>query len=192
MTSTQLKAIFASYWRYIRQCPVVALEASSTLSGWGGELADILAVNKKHMVIETEIKVSLSDLKHDRKKLKHRRLLNDDGTWPTNYFYFAVPQDIANAARLICDDLYPYAGLLATASDEFNVQSYKDAKRLKGQKLSTPQILRIVYEQSGTVCRLANKVEELTRVRDNLEKQLKEYRDWERLMKEGKSNVERA
>lgn len=182
MTSTQLKAIFASYWRYVRQCPVVALEARCNLTSWGGEFADILAIDQKRMVIETEVKISLSDLKHDREKRKHYFFLNDSGTRPTNYFYFAVPKDIANAARLICDDFYPYAGLLATDSNEWEVHSYKDAKRLKGQKLSTPQILRIVYEQSGTVCRLANKVEELTRVRDNMEKELKEYRDYKRLM----------
>jgi hypothetical protein len=182
MTSAHLKAIFASYWRYVRQCPVVALEANSSLRSWGGELADILSIDTRRMVIETEIKVSLSDLKRDGEKLKHWHLLNDDSTRPTNYFYFAVPQEIANAARLICDDVFPYAGLLATNCNEWNVQIYKVAKRLKGCRLSSPQILRILYEQSGTVCRLANKVDELTRVRDNMEKQLKEYYDYKRLM----------
>ncbi len=48
------------------------------------------------------------------------------------------------------------------------------------------QVLRIIFNQSSTVCRLAKKVEEMARVRQNLEAQLKEYRDWKRLMERGR------
>jgi TATA-box binding protein (TBP) (component of TFIID and TFIIIB) len=53
---------------------------------------------------------------------------------------------------------------------------------LTGKRLAFPQVLRIIFNQSGTVCRLAKKVEELTRVQKNLEAQLEEYRDKERLV----------
>lgn len=32
ITSDQVKAIIASYWRYLRQCPVIALEVNANLS----------------------------------------------------------------------------------------------------------------------------------------------------------------
>jgi len=39
----------------------------------------------------------------------------------------------------------------------------------------------MTFGQSATVCRLANKVEELTRVLKRKEQELKEYRDLKRL-----------
>lgn len=184
MKSEQLKAIIASYWRYIMQCPVVALEVSSSLSSYSDdERADILAVNKKRLLIETEIKVSLGDLRRDHKKMKHRAFRNGGSRYIARYFYFAVPRDIANDVKLICDDLYPYAGILGfDGSNEYGVVSYRNPKPLAGKRLSLPQALRLTFGQSATVCRLANKVWELTRDLERKERQLKEYRDWERLV----------
>ena len=182
MTADQIKAVVASYWRYVRQCPVIALEVSSNLSSYSGdEIADVLAVDKNRFLIETEVKITLADLRRDAKKSKHRDF-RDNRLCVARYFYFAVPRDIANDAKLICDDLYPYAGVLGTNGlDEYGVEIYRNAKPLAGKKLTYPQVLRIIFNQSSTVCRLAKKVEELTRVRQNLEAQLKEYRDMERL-----------
>ena len=183
MNSEHLKAVIASYWRYVRQCPVIALEVSSNLSAYADEeRADVLAVNKNRFLIETEVKVTLADLRRDAKKLKHRDFREG---WPRSvarYFYFAVPMDIANEAMVICDNLYPYAGILGVnGTDEYGVQIYRNPKPLAGKRLAFPQVLRIIFNQSSTVCRLAKKVEELTRVQKNLEAQLKEYRDVERL-----------
>ena len=182
MNSEQLKATIASYWRYVMQCPVVALELSSRLSSYSSERADILAVSKNRCLIETEVKVSLGDLRKDRKKSKHRAFRNGGIRYPTRYFYFAVPKEIANAAKTICDDLYPYAGILSTdGSNELGVQLYRSAKPLAGKKLTFPQTLRMVFGQSATVCRLASKVDELNRVLKRKEQELKEYRDLKRL-----------
>ena len=184
MNSEQLKAVLASYWRYVRQCPVIALEVSHNLSAYADEeRADVLAVDKNRFLIETEIKVTLADLRRDAKKSKHRAFRDNLPTkCVARYFYFAVPRDIANKASLICTDLYPYAGVLGTNGlDEYGVVVYRQAKFLPGKRLTYPQVLRIVFNQSGTVCRLAKKVEELTRVQKNLEAQLKEYRDVKRL-----------
>lgn len=193
MNSEQLKAIIASYWRYVMQCPVVALEVSSSLSSYSDdEKADVMAVDKRRLLIETEVKVSLRDLRRDHKKIKHRAFSSDGryphsdfdegARYPVAYFYFAVPREIANDAKLICDDLYPYAGILGSdGSNEFGVQLYRKAKPLAGKKLTFPQALRMAFGQSATVCRLANKVSELTRVLERRDKELKEYRDLKKL-----------
>jgi len=180
--SNQIKAVIASYWRYVRQCPIVALEVNSNLSSFSGEeRADVLAMNDNHFLIETEIKVTLADLRRDARKKKRRKLI-ENRRGVTRYFYFAVPGDIANKAKLICDDLFPYAGVLSVnGTDAYEVQVYREAKQLAGTELDEEQKLRINYNQSSTVCRLAKKVDELTRVQRNLEAQLKVYRDRERL-----------
>ena len=180
--SHQIKAAIASYWRYVRQCPIVALEVNFNLSSFSGEeMADVLAVDDNHFLIETEIKVTLADLRRDARKKKHQKFLENRRD-VTRYFYFAVPRDIANEAKLICDNLFPYAGVLSVnGTDEYEVQVYRQAKQLAGTKLDEEQKLRINYNQSSTVCRLAKKVDELTRVQRNLEAQLKVYRDMERL-----------
>jgi len=182
MTSDQIKAVIASYWRYIRQCPVIALEINCNLHPWSGETADILTVDKNRFLIETEVKVTLSDLRRDAKKNKHKNFLVGHSMCVARYFYFAVPRDIANDVRLVCDDLFPYAGILATNGlDEYEVEIYRHPKPLASKRLTYSQALRLIFSQSGTVCRLAKKVEELLRVQKNLEKQLKEYRDMEML-----------
>jgi len=183
MSSEQLKAIIASYWRYVRQCPVIALEVSSNLSAYADEeRADVLAVDKKRFLIETEVKITLTDLRRDAKKSKHRAFRENLPGRVAHHFYFAVPRDIANEARLICDNLYPYAGVLGVdGTDEYGVQIYHNPKPLASKRLTFPQVLRIIFNQSGTVCRLAKKVEELGRVQKNLEEQLKEYRDLKKL-----------
>ena len=70
MTADEVKAVVLAYWRYTRQCPLVGVEGWCDLQNYG-ELADVLAVTKERMLIETEVKVTLSDLKSDIKKRKH-------------------------------------------------------------------------------------------------------------------------
>lgn len=183
MTSDQIKAVIASYWRYIRQCPVIALEVNSNLSSYSEEeMADVLAVDKNRFLIETEVKVTLADLKRDARKAKHRDFRDGRLRCVAHYFYFAVPMGMANEARLVCDDLFPYAGVLSTNGlDEYGVEIYRNPKPLAGKRLTYSQALRLVFNQSSTVCRLAKRVEELLRVQKNLKAQLKEYRDMERL-----------
>ena len=182
MNSDQIKAVIASYWRYVRQYPVVALETDPNLHAFAGELADVIAVSKDRYLVETEVKINLADLRRDVKKLKHKDYSGGRGNYIARYFYFAVPRDIANDAKVICEELYPYAGILGTNGlSEYDVVVYRNPKLLAGKRLTFPQVLRLVYSQSGTVCRLSRKVEELVRVQDNLQCQLKEYRDRERL-----------
>lgn len=140
---------------------------------------------KGRILIETEIKVSLADLRKDRKKSKHRAFRDNSPRCVTHYFYFAVPRDIANDVKLICDALFPYAGILGSdGGNELGVMVYRNPKPLSGKRLSFPQALRITFGQSATVCRLANKVSELTRLLEKREQRLKEYQDMERLQGE--------
>jgi len=135
----QIKAAVASYYRYERQCPVVAFETNSQLEGWAGELADVLVLDKNRQLIEIEVKLSISDLKRDVKKLKHQAFRNTVKSntmirrMPTHLFYFAVPQEIANKAKPICDEFFPYAGIMAVNGLYSNyVEVYRNPKVLNG------------------------------------------------------------
>ncbi len=53
MTSAKaIKAAVAAYWRYGRQCPLIALEASARLQAFNdGGQADVLAVNNDRLLV---------------------------------------------------------------------------------------------------------------------------------------------
>jgi len=160
MDSDTIKAAVASYWRYTKQCHLVALEASSWLKpfNYGGQ-ADILAVTKRRHLVETEVKVSLADMRRDKSKRKHTYYKQGSSYYPTQRFFFAVPKEIANAACLLCGQLFPYAGVLGSdGTDGWGVEIYRPARLLNGTRLTFPQILRMTREQSATVCRLSMKV----------------------------------
>lgn len=158
-----IKAAVASYWRYTRQCPLVALEANSMLEAFNdGGQADVLAVTKQRYLIEVEVKLSLSDFRRDRNKMKHRNFRDGLVKYPTRLFYFAVPRGVANKVSFLCDQLYPYAGVIGCdGGDEYDIHFYREPKALWGGKLQFKQILRMAREQSATVCRLAKELAQL-------------------------------
>ena len=162
MTANEVKAMVAGYYRYKKQCPVIAFEASDWARFRAGEPADVLAVTESRMLYEIEVKVSLSDLKGDKKKRKHYHFLNNTGYIPVYQFYYAVPEELVNKALAICEEYYPYAGLLSvkkfpfnSAAIDFGVHCERKAKHLNNVQLTMKQVLYLVIEQSGTVCRLA-------------------------------------
>lgn len=101
----------------------------------------MLVLNKDGLLIETEVKTAISDLRHDREKPKHyhfyldyfkdevyvpdvrgwryhRKWLADRTRWestkygyPISAFYFAVPECLQTEALNVLAELYPYAGL---------------------------------------------------------------------------------
>lgn len=157
ISADSIKASVAAYWRYIRQCPLVALEASCLLESfnYGGQ-ADILIVTEARYLIEVEVKLTMGDLRRDKNKLKHRSFRDNLVEYPTRFFYFAVPKKLANKTVLVCGQLYPYAGVIGSdGQGEAEVVIYREPKALWGGKLSFPQILRMAREQSATICRLA-------------------------------------
>jgi len=168
MNADQMKAAILKYWRYDRQYPLVALEVNSALDSWNdGGQADILVVTEERRLIETEVKLSIADLRRDRQKNKHelfhraffhRHLVR----YPTWHFYFAVPFTLANQVCLICDQLYPYAGVLGVKSLD-DVTVYRNPKELgyKNKKLAWRELRNMVRAQSATLCRLSQHVAEL-------------------------------
>jgi hypothetical protein len=84
---------------------------------------DVMAVSKNGFLIETEVKVSIADLRREIKKTKYRTTHGFDGMTPeyrfpakytyAKYFYFAMPRALVAQAKPVLRELYPGAGLLA-------------------------------------------------------------------------------
>ena len=176
ITADAIKASVAAYWRYERQCPIVAFES-------GYNLADVLVLNHENCLIEIEVKVSLADLRRDKEKPKHRSFRNGMSD-QVSFFYFAVPVEIANTIAQLCDNLYPYAGVLGTTGTQGSgVQIYRSAKRLSTRTLREDEIRQITRDQSATLCRLAKKVVELKMDRQLTEERLNSEKRHEQIEK---------
>jgi len=186
MDSFELKCLVSHYLRYDLVCPVIGLEVSSSLASTynNGGMADLLAVNKNRHLIEVEVKISLADMKADRKKAKHeyyRKLCGmpynnkqryfgelieiEPEEYPTHYFYFAVPHELLNDAKLLCEDMYPYAGLLTDVTTAWSdgtsttgVAVRRGAKILNPRKLTLLEATRLAKGQSATIVRLMNEI----------------------------------
>lgn len=167
MNAGQVKAAVMAYWRYSRQCPIVTMETSPMLATYNNDgQADVMVMNKERQLIEVEVKISLDDLRRDYKKAVHRSLLaeyrKEMPAWhkkvPISYFYFAVPRDIGEAASHICDDRYPYAGLMVIKSHLLcrtpNVDVVRNPHRFAREKITALGMARLAFDQSATCCRL--------------------------------------
>jgi len=167
----ELKILVMSYWRFSRGCPIVASEYN-----YGD--ADVLAVTSGGMRIETEVKISLADLKRDGAKTKHIAMQRELGLFQgkppehypflraatrNHYFYFAVPEKLKGKALEIVAEKYPYAGLLVIKpiDPEVNprysppVYSAKKAHQFSSKpRLTYEQTMDIVRGMSTTLCRL--------------------------------------
>lgn len=92
MNSNYMKAVLLCHFRYKKGLGMIASEA-------GYYNSDVLAVTKKHRLIEIEIKTSKTDLNADFKKRKHQIYKQHSGkVFVPHYFYFAIP---ANDKKLI-------------------------------------------------------------------------------------------
>ncbi len=147
--SGKIRASVAAYMRYVRQSYLVAFEADS---------ADVLALSEADLLTEIEVKISLADLHRDKGKSKHWFYKNGQPNprFPRYHFYFAVPKDIANKVCEICSQKYPYAGVLGTnGGPAHSVEVYRKAKQLSCEPISPVKVKELTKQQSGTVCRLA-------------------------------------
>ena len=155
----KIKAAVAWYWRYDRQCPLIAFECSP--NGFGGEVSDVLAITEGRHLVEIEVKLNIADFRKDRNKGKHRFFKRGSQGILVAYFYFAVPKEIANKVGLLCDNLYPYAGVLGVKGYQGfqgDVEVYRRARLISNQQLSLLQVARIAKGQSATLCHLAIKL----------------------------------
>jgi hypothetical protein len=186
LSSDDIKAAVASYFRYVRQFPLVAFESGPDLvSAWRpSNQADILAIDKHRMLYEVEVKISLSDLKANRKKQEHYDYSRGYSHF-VHMFYFAVPYDLGNQAKLVISDFFPYAGILTIEGvNDTDVCCTRNPRVLSLQQADLKHLVRMSYNQSGTLCRLAAKVSELKKQTGNMQKSIKELSDELKLYKE--------
>lgn len=159
MTSDYLKACVAAYLRYRRQCPIIAFERG--ISG-SFDNPDVLAVTNSRFLIEVEVKVSLSDFRHDASKRKWQKPFA--GRLCARQFYYAVPPEMVDKVQ--ADWPHPDRGLLTlghkiTYGHLKEVIVMRPAKAASAKSLSTKQIVQLVHHQSGTLVSLARDKEAL-------------------------------
>lgn len=167
LEAEELKYIVMAYWRFDRQHYLVAPEY---------EGADIISVSANGTVVcETEIKVSIADLKKEKQKPKHVKDAFGNKLLISRYvheFYFAMPAHMAelDRVRLICDGRFPYAGILAVSPYEsflrepqgiygnVPVSCVKHAKQLQPRGLTAAELMSITRRMSSSSCNLAFRV----------------------------------
>jgi len=152
----ELKILAMCYWRFNRGCPIVAMEYK-----YGD--ADVLAVTKDGVVIETEVKVSLRDLKRDGAKSKHWAMQRDTDSTRAHYFFFAVPEELKEEAEAVIVEKFGYAGLLVVTpiNPEVNprynvpVRCYKEAHQFGLKpKLTQKEMIDVAKHMSTSLCRM--------------------------------------
>ena len=144
LLAEQIKLAVLSYWRLERQHQLGAIEC------WN---SDVITMTKALLLTDTEVKTSIADMRRDlpSKYYKHRRFRETiRGLEPfTHYFYFAVPLELAEKASLICDERYPYAGLLAY--DGQSMICLRNSKRHHRHKATFREICRIANIASNNI-----------------------------------------
>lgn len=155
----ELKINVIAYWRFNRGCPIVAIE-------YNWRHSDVQAVTRAGMVIETEVKTTLHDLKRDMKKPKHHAMANRLEWVPAHYFYFAVPTQLEVKAMEIIKETYPYAGLLVVKDNNYYswdayhhikpaVSAVRKAHLFTKPKLTHDETMDLVAGLSATTCKIA-------------------------------------
>ena len=168
-----IKLVTLAYWRYDRQHITGAIECNG---------ADVLTISRGLMIAESEIKISIADMRREKKTKRSKHwsmmdMLNGKDEYRAsmprvNYFYFVVPERLKGQALEVAKELYPYAGLLVCrnniesiygyVSEPNNLYSVKPAKRLQRPKPDIKEILRIAYAASNTTLRYGNKLIEVS------------------------------
>lgn len=162
MIAEEMKILLMCYWRFVRGCPVVATEFD-----YG--YADVIALSRRGRIIhETEVKVSITDMKADLRKPKHHHQQDLFGKavkqmW-ANYFYFAVPGNIREEALKVCQELFPYAGLIVVGSYdsylEKNARPYtpppieviKKPQYLHAEEMDEERLFKLIKGMSNNLC----------------------------------------
>jgi hypothetical protein len=170
----ELKFLVMCYWRFARQHYLVALEYE-----YGS--ADVISVSSSGLsVCETEVKISIADLKKEKQKPKHIKDPFGSKSLRRGYvreFYFAMPSHMAelDQVRLICDGRFPYAGILSIEPYESflelprgvytlpPVKCIKRAKPLQPKELTREELMCMAKGMSNSFCNLAFKYMRLKR-----------------------------
>jgi hypothetical protein len=153
-----IKIATLAYWRYVKHHPMGAIECKN---------ADVLTVNRSFMLTESEVKLSIQDMQREitTKRYKHLRM---NGGIPSlypeaHYFYFVLPEELCEKGLAVCDERYPYAGLLAFQDGDIdiyaprNIRPIRLSRRFQRRKVEGKELLEIGYGISNTVTRYINK-----------------------------------
>ena len=154
-----MKVATLAYWRHSRHHILGGIECKN---------ADVLTVTRTLMLTESEIKISIADMKREisTKPYKHLRM---NGLLPSlypeaHYFYFVVPEELQTKAFAICEELYPNTGLLVFREGELsmysphNITLVRPSKRFKRNKIETKELKEIAYAVSNTALRYIDRV----------------------------------
>ena len=156
--SENMKVATLAYWRHSRHHIIGGIECKN---------ADVLTVTRTLMLTESEIKISIADMRREitTKQYKHLRM---NGLLPSvypeaHYFYFAVPEELQEKALAVCDEIYPHAGLLVFHEGELsmyspqNITCIRPSKRFKRNKIGEKELKEIAYAVSNTALRYIDK-----------------------------------
>ncbi len=175
MNSNEIKVALLQYYRYDRQYKLVALKSQHFHS------ADVVCVNGRGWVIETEVKTSISDMKADLNKPKHQALRRDylkdhpdqepllhPKEWGYEYKYsghrfnFAIPEELLPDATPVRNTYYPYAGLILVRPQPyygslsmFGIKVQVEPYHYQKPKADIKLLVALVKDQSATLTRLA-------------------------------------
>ena len=131
--TNRIQAALLNYYTFERGAKLVCTELYTVLNSIG----DVVVLTKDNMVIEIEIKISLSDLKNElfkgnkryewdeinrKQKIlirsKHELMNRDDNIYfPPNKYYFCVPKSILNETIEFATKLNPKYGVLCFNED---------------------------------------------------------------------------
>jgi hypothetical protein len=155
-----IKAAIMAHWRYIKGCPLVATECSAMLRPTNrGDRADVLAMTSTGILIETEVKTTIDDLKGDLRKQIHQDFVTKRFKYPVHYFSFAVLKELEQYAKPVVQQMYPYAGLLVVSGhyrvDTPLVEVAIPAKRFPKPPLNNAQIKVMERSAAATICKQA-------------------------------------
>lgn len=118
-TAPYLKSLAINWLRYGKRLPLVCSE----VGGWN---ADVLGLSPQ-IAVEVETKISKSDIKaeFDKKTAKHWLYANPKSTSSIpNYFYFLVPEHLADFTRQFLEDKMPKAGVISALKPPSNAKHY--------------------------------------------------------------------
>lgn len=159
-TSEYIKMCVAHYYRYSRQCLMISFERGVEFE-WRHS-PDILVVTKDLFLIEIEVKTSLADFKNDEKKTIWK--MREKGKVKMPYqFYYAIPAELEEKIKPL---LRKDCGLIRI----YNSYSFQPAKSVcvaktapvnkEAVKIKPNQYIKMIKNQTGTICGLSKKLYE--------------------------------
>lgn len=175
MLSDKIKTSLLRYWRSRNYAASVEVHSSY------GDIEDVVAFKDNHVVV-VEVKISISDLKQDSKKRKHKKLARKNHRYMANHYYFCVPEELQDEALEEISKSYPEFGLMIYKEDEAIIETVyygrkktKPYKQMGGKPISVVKKAKRVtknrdsYFKKAIINSLANKLARLMELKFYME-----------------------